>query len=349
MSLVGGRIGVSPCRQATSNRLHSGPVAVLTRNARRFDSVSRRTSQRDLSASAMLHRKPRGADLLGVRCSVAGACSAAWRPARRSRYPVVPSRERALARPASPRHRWRRSHRKPALPRLVELRARVVVIDNLSAAPRTRVPDSVVRILEGDILDNSIMERAFAFRPSVVFHLAAAFASERSVNHPIADLLSNGLGTLRMLERARQAATERFRLYVIKLRVRLGHPASDDRTSRIPPARYSISDSEVAGRVVRELLLRDVRTARRRFATLQRLRTRRSTGADRNVIPNFIAAALDGETIGITGSGEESRDFTYVDDIVDAMLLSGWQEAAIGRTINIGTGIETTIRRPRRS
>ncbi|OGP74383.1 MAG: nucleotide sugar epimerase, partial [Deltaproteobacteria bacterium RBG_13_58_19] len=66
-------------------------------------------------------------------------------------------------------------------------------------------------------------------------------------------------------------------------------------------------------------------------------------GQYRNVIPNFIYWALRGEPLPITGSGEETRDFTYVGDIVDGLLRAGYFEAAAGQEFNLASGQETRI------
>jgi nucleoside-diphosphate-sugar epimerase len=66
-------------------------------------------------------------------------------------------------------------------------------------------------------------------------------------------------------------------------------------------------------------------------------------GQYRNVIPNFIFWALSGLPLPFTGSGEETRDFTYVMDIVDALLRAGYDERAIGQEMNIASGSEVKI------
>jgi UDP-glucose 4-epimerase len=67
-------------------------------------------------------------------------------------------------------------------------------------------------------------------------------------------------------------------------------------------------------------------------------------GQYRNVIPNFIYWAMKGLPLPITGTGEETRDFTYVGDIVDGLTRAGVIEAAIGEEFNLASGRETEIR-----
>ena len=64
-------------------------------------------------------------------------------------------------------------------------------------------------------------------------------------------------------------------------------------------------------------------------------------GQYRNVIPNFIYWAMKGQPLPITGDGKMTRDFTYVEDIVDALLRAGIREEAIGQEMNIASAAET--------
>jgi nucleoside-diphosphate-sugar epimerase len=66
-------------------------------------------------------------------------------------------------------------------------------------------------------------------------------------------------------------------------------------------------------------------------------------GQYRNVIPNFIYWAMKGQPLPITGEGEMTRDFTYVMDIVDALMQAGWSEKAIGEEMNIASAREIEI------
>ncbi|MCM8788022.1 MAG: NAD-dependent epimerase/dehydratase family protein, partial [Candidatus Omnitrophica bacterium] len=62
-----------------------------------------------------------------------------------------------------------------------------------------------------------------------------------------------------------------------------------------------------------------------------------------NVIPNFIWWALQHKPLPITGTGNETRDFTYVGDIVDGLLRAGYFKEAIGEDINLASGREIKI------
>lgn len=66
-------------------------------------------------------------------------------------------------------------------------------------------------------------------------------------------------------------------------------------------------------------------------------------GRYRNVIPNFFYWAMNGRALPITGDGSETRDWTYVDDIVGGLLAMGIREEAVGEAINLGSGMEHRV------
>ena len=66
-------------------------------------------------------------------------------------------------------------------------------------------------------------------------------------------------------------------------------------------------------------------------------------GRYRNVIPNWIWAALHGKPLVVTGTGDETRDFVYVDDLVDGLVKAANNPGADGQAFNLGTGVEVRI------
>ncbi|MCB0310568.1 MAG: NAD-dependent epimerase/dehydratase family protein, partial [Bdellovibrionales bacterium] len=66
-------------------------------------------------------------------------------------------------------------------------------------------------------------------------------------------------------------------------------------------------------------------------------------GQYRNVIPNFIYWAMQGQPLPITGTGDETRDFTFVGDLVNGLLQAGIEPKAIGQEFNLASGVETKI------
>jgi len=89
--------------------------------------------------------------------------------------------------------------------------SKIIVLDDLSAAEKWNIPvaPSVV-FVEGSILDEEVLKRSFSMRPDYVFHLAAHFANQNSVDNPETDLDVNGLGTIKVLEYSNLVKVSRF-------------------------------------------------------------------------------------------------------------------------------------------
>jgi len=80
----------------------------------------------------------------------------------------------------------------------------IIILDDLSAAEKWNIPnDNRVNFIEGSILDEEKLKHVFSKKPQYVFHLAAHFANQNSVDHPETDLEVNGKGTLKILEYCR--------------------------------------------------------------------------------------------------------------------------------------------------
>ena len=228
---------------------------------------------------------------------------------------------------------------------MAELGAKVVILDDLSSADRWNVPSRPnVLFVEGSVLDEVLLKRVFFERPEIVFHLAAFFANQNSVDHPEHDLMINGLGTLRMLQYATLCGVERF-IYASSGCAIYGSeaplPLREEFTSMHLSSPYQIT--KMLGELYCNFFYHhhSLNVVKCRF--FNSYGPGELPGQYRNVIPNFIYWAMKGLPLPITGSGEETRDFTYVGDIVDGLLRAGYVEAAVGQEFNLASGEETRI------
>src|SRR5436190_18690082 len=229
---------------------------------------------------------------------------------------------------------------------LVEAGARVLVLDNLSSAERWNVPSLPgLLFVEGDIRDEVKLKRVFFERPAIVFHLAAFFANQNSVDHPETDLEVNGLGTLRLLEYSVFTGLDRF-VYASSGCSIYGSdaplPLREEFTSLHLSSPYQIT--KMLGELYCNFFSNHygLKVVKPRF--FNSYGPGEIPGQYRNVIPNFIYWAMKGRPLVITGTGEETRDFTYVSDIVDGLLRAGWMDEAVGQEFNLASGTETRIR-----
>jgi len=221
----------------------------------------------------------------------------------------------------------------------------VIVLDDLSSAVRWNVPDLPnVLFVEGSILDEVELKRVFFEGPDLVFHLAALFANQNSIDHPETDLLVNGLGTLKLLQYSRLTGIQRF-VYASSGCSIYGSaaplPLTEEFMSLHLSTPYQIT--KMLGELYCNFFHHhyELPVVKARF--FNSYGPGELPGQYRNVIPNFIYWAMQGKPLPITGSGEETRDFTYVGDIVDGLLRAGYFEAAVGQEFNLASGQETRI------
>jgi UDP-glucose 4-epimerase len=188
------------------------------------------------------------------------------------------------------------------------------------------------------------LKRVFFEGPQIVFHLAALFANQNSIDHPETDLLVNGLGTLKLLQYSQLAGVERF-VYASSGCSIYGSdaplPLTEEFMSLHLSTPYQIT--KMLGELYGNFFQHHYGLAVVKARFFNSYGPGEVPGQYRNVIPNFIYWAMLGQPLPITGSGEETRDFTYVGDIVDGLLRAGYYEAGVGQEFNLASGAETRI------
>jgi UDP-glucose 4-epimerase len=214
----------------------------------------------------------------------------------------------------------------------------VHVLDNLATGRRENVP-SGAQLHEADLRSDT--DDVFAeARPEVCFHLGAQADVGTSVEQPLFDAEVNVLGTVRLLEAARRHRTQViFSSTGGALYGECERPARED-DAREPLAPYGTS--KLAGE---EYLATWNRLHGSRHVTLRLgnvFGPRQLPSLEGGVIAIFMSRLAHGQGIEIFGDGEQSRDFVYVGDVVEAMV------AAVGHgdgTFNVCTGTATSINR----
>jgi nucleoside-diphosphate-sugar epimerase len=223
---------------------------------------------------------------------------------------------------------------------------RIFIIDDLSSSYEWNLPKGPkITFVRGSILDEERLTLAFQEKPQIVYHLAAHFANQNSVDNPETDLMVNGMGTLKVLEHSALVGAERF----IYASSGCGIYGSD---SEIPFKEHDVSMKLYTPYQVTKMLgelytnyfhnLYGLPIVNARFFNMYG--PGEVPGRYRNVIPNFFYWAINKQPLPITGTGEETRDFTYISDIVDGLLVMAYCEEAVGEAINLGTGREIRIR-----
>jgi UDP-glucose 4-epimerase len=215
----------------------------------------------------------------------------------------------------------------------------VRVVDNFTTGHRRNLEPLLddVDVVEGDLQS---YERAHAAVRDceIVLHQAAMPSVPRSVQDPLTSNASNVIGTLNVLLAARDAGVRRVvfasssSVYgaapdLPKVETLPTLPISPYAVAKLAAEGYCRAFSQVYGLETVALRYFNV------FGPRQDPNSQYSA-----VIPHFITAALQGKGVTIFGDGEQSRDFTYVDNVVEANLLAMNAPEVSGRTYNIACG-----------
>jgi UDP-glucose 4-epimerase len=202
-------------------------------------------------------------------------------------------------------------------------------------------------LIKGSILDSYVLT-SLINDADYVFHLAAAVGVFNIVNNPLASLLTNIRGTENVLEIASSTKTPVFLTSsseVYGKNISDSLKESDDRILGSPVTlRWSYSEAKAIDEslayayfVEKHLETRIVRF----FNTVGP----RQLGAYGMVVPRFIHSALRNEPITIYGSGNQTRCFAHIYDVIDAVVAVAFASNTIGKVINIGNDFEISINR----
>lgn len=226
---------------------------------------------------------------------------------------------------------------------LVGFGAHVVIVDNFSSGCKENVVDVPnIRFVQGDITDRNVLDDVFDDGIDIVLHLAAFFANQNSVDHPRLDAKTNILGTIGLLEKSKESDVSLF-LYANTscMYDHSGLDWTEDSKDFHYDTPYSISKH--TGEQYAEWYCKYHSLPAVSVRIFNSYGPHEYPGKYRNVIPNFFNTALKGESLTITGTGDETRSFTYIDDTVRGILLAGARHDGVWKVYNIGSDKETKI------
>lgn len=223
---------------------------------------------------------------------------------------------------------------------------RIIVLDDLSSAELWNIPNKKnVQFIHGSVVDQNELKRVFNLKPTIVFHLAALFANQNSLDYPEKDLEVNGLGTLRTLQFASMSGKiERFVYASSGCSIYGSHeqlPLTEERISLFHTTPYQIT--KMLGELYCNFFFHQYGLPIVSTRFFNSYGPGEIPGQYRNVIPNFIYWALLEKPLVITGNPKATRDFSWVLDLVDALLRSGYHKEAIGEAYNLSGGKEIEI------
>ena len=228
--------------------------------------------------------------------------------------------------------------------RLLALGARTLVLDDLSTGDLKNLPASHERLelIQGSVTDRHVLKSALSGVTCVVH--AAARNIILSTRDPREDYEVNIGGTLSLLLAVKDSAVRRV-VYTSSASI-YGNPKhlpineDDGGNSLLSPYSVSKFAGENYCRAFYETY--DVSTAVVRYSNIYGP-GQRAENPYCGVVAKFFEAALAGEPLRVHGDGEQTRDFTYVEDAVDATLRAALSPKAEGQIYNVGTERETTV------
>ncbi|MCH8274419.1 MAG: SDR family oxidoreductase [Armatimonadetes bacterium] len=222
---------------------------------------------------------------------------------------------------------------------------KVCVLDDLSTGLRENLREGPeFCFVQGSILDKPKVEAAMS-GADAVFHLAAAVSVPLSVENPDESFAANASGTLNVLEAARKCGVKRF-VYSSSAAV-YGERPESPKTEDLAPMPVS---PYAAGKLAGEHLVSayahsfGMEAVSLRYFNVFGPRQRPDTQYAA-VVPAFISRLLAGRPLIVYGDGEQTRDFTYVENVVEANLLAAEASGVSGAVMNCASGQEVSVNR----
>ncbi|MGB0877185.1 MAG: NAD-dependent epimerase/dehydratase family protein [Mycobacterium sp.] len=223
----------------------------------------------------------------------------------------------------------------------------VVGIDDLSTGQMANLENAhshdQFEFVQADLMSHDLGSLLGARKPELVYHLAAQVDVRRSVTDPEFDASTNVVGTVRLAEAARRAGVRKV-VHTSSGGSIYGVPESyptDETTPPDPASPYA------AGKLAGEIYLNAFRHLYgmdcSHIAPANVYGPRQDPHGEAGVVAIFAKALLSGAPTKVFGDGSNTRDYVFVDDVVDAFVRASGP-AGGGQRFNVGTGVETTDR-----
>jgi UDP-glucose 4-epimerase len=217
---------------------------------------------------------------------------------------------------------------------------RVTIVDDFSTGDRRNV-DPAAEVIELDLRDERSGDVVRDLRPDVISHHAAQMEVRRSVSDPVFDAETNIVATLRLLQAAVAAGVKKV-VFASSGGAVYGDPVAipQDETHPLAPlSPYGCAKLSVEHYLGFYAAAYGLPFAAMRYANVYG--PRQNAKGEAGVIAIFTRALLAGGTPTINGSGEQTRDYVFVDDVVRANLAVS--EGPLHGSFNVGTGVETNV------
>ncbi len=225
----------------------------------------------------------------------------------------------------------------------------VDVVDSLASGKLANLADARANLEHEftfhqiDVCDPGVTDLIERRRPEVVFHLAAQIDVRVSVTDPALDARVNVLGSLNVIEGARRAGSRKV-AFASSGGTIYGDVDPDDLPVGEAHSQHPVSPYGVSKKVVTDYLFSYRQLHQLEFTSLALANVygpRQDPHGEAGVVAIFAGRLLRGEPCTIFGDGSQTRDYVFVDDVVDAFVRAS--ERGSGLLCNIGTGTETSV------
>jgi UDP-glucose 4-epimerase len=220
---------------------------------------------------------------------------------------------------------------------------RVRVLDDFSTGHRANIPPSAsVEVLEGGLTDASAVERAVQ-EVDCIFHEAALASVPRSIEKPLDTHAACVTGTVMLLDAAQKAGVRRL-VYAASSSAYGDKATSSKRETDLPSPLSPYAAAKLAGEFYCQSFAHSfgIETVALRYFNVFGPRQDPNSPYSA-VIPLFVTAMLAGRQPLIYGDGRQSRDFTFVANVVQGNLLAADAPNVSGRVFNVANGRSTTL------
>jgi UDP-glucose 4-epimerase len=223
----------------------------------------------------------------------------------------------------------------------------VTVVDDLSTGRLENLADAFAsgrcHLAEVDIAGPELAAAVADARPEVVHHLAAQIDVRRSVADPLHDARVNVLGTIAVAKAALQAGCRRL-VFASSGGTVYGEPATlpvDERHPEGLTNPYGVAKRSAEDYLATFAELDGLEPVSLRLGNVYG--PRQDPHGEAGVVAIFCSRLLADEPVTIFGDGRQTRDYVFVEDVVDAFLAAGEHPDAPGARLNIATGVETSV------
>jgi UDP-glucose 4-epimerase len=233
--------------------------------------------------------------------------------------------------------------------RLVSEGHEVVVLDDLSTGSLENLADALatgmVEHVEADLAGPDLAGVVAEARPEVVFHLAAQADVRRSVADPVADARVNVLGSVALAKAAVDQGVARL-VFAASAGMGYGEPDPADLPvdEEYPPRvtnPYGVSKRTVEDYLATFNAMYGLDSVSLRLGNVYG--PRQDPHGEAGVVAIFCTRLLTDEPVVVYGDGAQTRDYVYIDDVVDALLMAASEPKAVRQRLNIATGVETSV------